>query len=121
MPPSTKPTNVPESGPPQVSFCFRCIGCAFIVESAAKDFRCPHCGNLLEITNPSWEVKNLRIAELKSIWRDRRVSNEALDLSGVWRFRELLPTPASAAGVVTLCEGNTPLYELPQASRATGV
>ena len=33
----------------------------------------------------------------------------------------MLPTPASEQHVVTLREGNTPLYELPQASRATGV
>jgi threonine synthase len=47
--------------------------------------------------------------------------NEALDLSGVWRFRELLPMPQSEESVVTLREGNTPLYELPQSSRATGI
>jgi len=39
----------------------------------------------------------------------------------VWRFRELLPTPQSEQQVVTLREGNTPLYELPQSSRITGV
>jgi threonine synthase len=55
------------------------------------------------------------------LWRERRTLNEALDLSGVWRFRELLPVPASEEHVVTLREGNTPLYELPQSSRNTGV
>jgi len=44
-----------------------------------------------------------------------------LDLSGVWRFRELLPAPESADFVISLREGNTPLYELPQSSRITGV
>jgi threonine synthase len=58
---------------------------------------------------------------LKSIWRDRRSSNAALDLSGVWRFREMLPAPESVAQVISLREGNTPLYELPQASHRTGV
>ncbi|MFZ0774813.1 MAG: threonine synthase [Candidatus Sulfotelmatobacter sp.] len=58
---------------------------------------------------------------MKSIWRQRRCSNAALDLSGVWRFRELLPTPESEGRVITLREGNTPLYELPQSSRSTGV
>jgi threonine synthase len=58
---------------------------------------------------------------LKSTWRARRSSNEALDLSGVWRYRELLPNPALAQHVVTLREGNTPLYELPRCARLTGV
>jgi threonine synthase len=58
---------------------------------------------------------------LKSLWRERRTLNEALDLSGVWRFREFLPAPQSEQQVVTLREGNTPLYDLPQSSRSTGV
>ncbi|MGA9447736.1 MAG: pyridoxal-phosphate dependent enzyme, partial [Candidatus Sulfotelmatobacter sp.] len=58
---------------------------------------------------------------MKSSWRERRSSNAALDLSGVWRFRELLPVPKSEQYVVTLREGNTPFYELPLSSRITGV
>ncbi len=105
----------------QATFVFRCIGCAAIARSTAHDFRCPQCGNLLEITDPSWNSASLQAASLKSLWHERRSSNAALDQSGVWRFRELLPTPASVGHVVTLREGNTPLYELPQCSRITGV
>jgi threonine synthase len=74
---------------------------------------------LLEITDSLWNSRNP--AALKSLWRERRSLNAPLDMSGVWRFRELLPSPASDRHVVTLREGNTPLYELPQASRSTGV
>ncbi len=88
-------------------------------ESAAQDFCCANCANLLEITDTSWKSRNP--TALKSLWRERRTLNESLDLSGVWRFRELLPVPADEQRVVTLREGNTPLYELPQASRTTGV
>jgi threonine synthase len=111
------------SGPtlPQVTFCFRCIGCGSVASEASQDFRCSHCGNLLEITYPAWKSPGLHASTLKSVWRERRSSNAALDLSGVWRFRELLPTPASETQIVTLREGNTPLYELSQASRNTGV
>jgi threonine synthase len=120
MPPSTTSENASEPRLPQAIFFFRCIGCASLTPSAAQDFRCSQCNNLLEITNPSWK-SSLPAAALKSLWRERRGSNAALDLSGVWRFRELLPAPASAQQVVTLREGNTPLYELQQSSRATGV
>jgi threonine synthase len=108
-------------GAPKASFRFRCIGCGSITDSAGQDFRCPQCANLLEITDPSWKSSCLSAAALKSVWRKRRDSSAPVDLSGVWRFRELLPTPHSEQAVVTLREGNTPLYELPQSSRITGV
>src|SRR5437588_5082011 len=108
-----------EAGRPQATFSFRCIGCGSATHAAAQDFRCTHCGNLLEITDSSW--KSGSATTLKKVWRERRSSNSALDLSGVWRFRELLPQPASEQHVVTLREGNTPLYALPQSSRSTGV
>jgi threonine synthase len=102
-------------------FVFRCIGCATVSSNAAQDFRCTRCGNLLEITADSWGSPRLNAVKLQSTWRERKKSNALLDLSGVWRFRELLPNPASEQHVVTLREGNTPLYELPHSSRSTGV
>ncbi|MGB5152396.1 MAG: threonine synthase [Candidatus Sulfotelmatobacter sp.] len=117
MPPSA--TSEKGSAPGQGTFRFRCIGCGSVNASAAQDFRCSDCGNLLEITNSSWNLQN-PIA-LKTLWRERRTLNEAIDLSGVWRFREFLPAPQSEQEIVTLREGNTPLYELPQSSRITGV
>jgi len=110
-----------QTGAPKASFRFRCIGCGSIADSAGQDFRCPQCANLLEITDPSWKSSCLSAAALKSQWRKRRDSSAPVDLSGVWRFRELLPAPHSEQAVVTLREGNTPLYELPQSSRRTGV
>jgi threonine synthase len=112
-------TSEKGSQPSQTTFRFRCIGCGSIASSAAQDFRCPECSNLLEITDSSWNSRNP--VALKSLWRERRTLNAALDLSGVWRFRELLPAPQSEEHVVTLREGNTPLYELPQSSQMTGV
>jgi threonine synthase len=117
MPPSA--TSEKGSEPSQATFRFRCIGCGSITASAAQDFRCSECGNLLEIADSSWNSQNP--TALKSLWRERRTLDEAIDLSGVWRFRELLPAPASEQEIVTLREGNTPLYELPQSSRSTGV
>jgi threonine synthase len=117
MPPSA--TSEKGSEPSHATFRFRCIGCGSVTASAAQDFRCSECGNLLEIADSSWNSQNP--TALKSLWRERRTLDEAIDLSGVWRFRELLPAPASEQEIVTLREGNTPLYELPQSSRSTGV
>jgi threonine synthase len=121
MPLSATPNRQSPPSQSKATFAFRCIGCAAITASASLDFRCSKCGNLLEIIDPSWKSSNLSADTLKSVWRERRRSNAALDLSGVWRFRELLPAPDSADQVITLREGSTPLYELPQSSRRTGV
>ena len=110
---------------PQPAFSFRCIACGHASESAGQDFRCAHCGDLVEIVNPQWSESDQKLAlqpdRLKSIWKQRRLSPAPADLSGVWRFRELLPVLASEQNIITLREGNTPLYELPQCSRITGV
>jgi len=99
----------------------RCIACGATPDSAGKDFRCTVCGDLLEFYFPGWTSgAPAEPAALKLLWLNRRTSREALDQSGVWRFRELLPH-ISAEHAITLREGNTPLYHLPRCARATGV
>ena len=71
---------------------------------------------------PSWSAGLApEPSALKSLWRERRTSNQALDSSGVWRFREVLPELDDWASAITLREGNTPLYDLPRCARSAGV
>lgn len=102
-------------------FSFRCIACGSVRSETGQDFRCGECGDLLEITYPQWKESKPEAEKLKADWRTRRLSNCAADLSGVWRFREVLPLLEDHSDVITLREGNTPLYELPQCARITGV
>jgi threonine synthase len=95
----------------------RCISCGDTPETAGQDFRCAHCGDLLEFVFPG---RSLDPHALKSLWLARKTSREALDQSGVWRFRELLP-PIPAEHAITLREGNTPLYSLPRCARLVGL
>ena len=100
----------------------RCISCAATPDSAGEDFRCAACGDLLEFSFPGW-TSDSPVADpavLKALWLVRRTSRNALDQSGVWRFRELLPH-IPEEHVITLREGNTPLYELPRCARAAGL
>ena len=96
----------------------RCFGCGARVarEEAKPDFRCSVCGDLFEVEYPGWGQRKgndrPNAGALKWLWRERRCSSEALDHSGVWRFRELLPILDSFGNAVTLREGNTPLYHL---------
>ena len=107
----------------RTTFRYRCIGCGDLSDAASRDFRCSHCRDLLEITYPGWKSaqRSLNSGDLKSTWKQRRLSTSSVDLSGVWRFRELLPSLESEQQVITLREGNTPLYGMPQCGRIVGV
>ena len=113
---STSGPSVSES-----QYQFRCIACGHVSDSAEQDFRCGSCGDLLEIIYPFWKEGGPDPAQVKFIWQDRKVSFSPIDLSGVWRFRDVLPMLGGPEEAVTLHEGNTPVYELPQCSRITGV
>jgi threonine synthase len=99
----------------------RCIGCG---QTALADrFRCEHCRDLLEIIYPGWEERGparLDAASLKRLWLGRRASTNLVDQSGVWRFREILPE-ISQPQIITIREGNTPLYSLPHCAQSAGV
>ncbi len=105
----------------------RCFGCGERIsgQDARPDFRCVQCGDLFEVEYAGWSRRQgpdrPNPGALKWLWRERRCSSEALDQSGVWRFRELLPILDNFGNAVTLREGNTPLYSLPRAAKALGV
>ena len=107
----------------------RCTGCDRRIPAAeaAPNFRCLHCDDLFEIEYkwsrdaPGMSAANLpNTGALKYLWQERRTSSQPVDASGVWRFRDLLPI-VEETQVVTLREGNTPLYDLPRCAKATGL
>ncbi len=59
-------------------------------------------------------------AAFRACWRARVGSLDPRDRSGVWRFRDVLPF-GDAAPIVTLAEGNTPLYDAPRCAKYSGV
>jgi threonine synthase len=105
----------------QKNFRFRCIDCGALSDAAGQDFRCGTCGDLLEITYPAWNDAPPDAASLQLAWKNRRLSSSPADLSGVWRFRDLLPTLEDDGQVISLREGSTPLYPLPQCAHIVGV
>jgi threonine synthase len=79
---------------------------------AERIYVCADCGGLLEIA-PFDQLPEP--SALPAIWKARRESFVPADRSGVWRFRELLPFPADVP-LVSLGEGNTPLYDAPRSA-----
>jgi threonine synthase len=92
----------------------RCInpGCGGTLPLDDTAFVCPKCGGLVDVAY-DWPRLSLpkSLAEFESKWADRA---NPLNLSGVWRFRELLPF-APPDKILTIGEGQTILQ------RADGV
>ena len=118
----------------QDSHLLRCTGCARVIALAdlRENFRCPECGDLYEVEYPAWSGQNgngqavaarralPNPSALKWLWKERRSSTELKDQSGVWRFRELLPILRDEQHIVSLREGNTPLYHMVRTADLTG-
>lgn len=79
---------------------------------------CPGTGDLLDVQY-DWDRVPVpaSLREFEARWSSRR---NPLDLSGVWRFRELLPF-APPDQIVTIGEGQTILQDSPQVARYVGM
>jgi threonine synthase len=97
------------------NFVQRCIesDCGTVHSLDEPIYVCATCGGLLDIEWLDATVQST--AALQSLWESRKTSLKSRDRSGVWRFREVLPF-AQDAPVVSLLEGNTPLYQAPRSA-----
>ncbi len=96
------------------SFIQRCIepDCQTEYKIDERLYVCSRCGGLLDVV---WGDTVVDADSLRKLWRERKSSLDVRDRSGVWRFREFLPF-AEDVEVVSLGEGNTPLYEAPRSA-----
>ena len=98
----------------------RCVQCGTVQRRPGSLFRCGECNELLEVIYPDWGALDADAARLKQVWKQRRSSNEPQDVSGVWRYRELLPG-IERQNMITMGEGNTPLAPLKESARSLGL
>ncbi len=102
-------------------FSFRCINdtCRREFEISRKLYQCPVCHDLLDIV---YDFQAVDPDRLKRVFRERRTSNDPLDQSGVWRYREFLPfLEADYPLVVTMGEGNNPVLQAPASAKYIGL
>jgi threonine synthase len=99
-----------------MSFIQRCIEteCRSLYDINERIYTCTKCGGLLDV-----EIA-IDAGPYRAIWEQRKSSLNPIDRSGVWRFREVLPFNDDV-DVVTLGEGNTPLYDAPRSATYAGL
>jgi len=93
----------------------RCSAC-----DLALDIDAPVCGSCGELPAFVLDPSSFRAGDIRERAQTRRGSIDPRDRSGVWRFRELLP-PIADAAIVTLREGDVPLYDAPRGAAYAGV
>lgn len=98
----------------------RCINpaCRSTVDLADTTFHCPICGSLLDVAY-DWARLPIpkSLTEFEHKWSNR---SEALDFSGVWRFRQLFPF-ALDDRIVTIGEGQTLCQRADAVARYVGL
>lgn len=91
-----------------------CIHCQRRFDALQPIYQCGVCGDLLDVIYP---LANLDPKKLKIDFLNRKLSPATQDQSGVWRFRELLSFVEDSNSIISLKEGNTPLWEAPRAAK----
>jgi threonine synthase len=98
----------------------RCIQpeCGIVYGVRERVYVCPQCSGPLEI-----DCRLVAPADpsvLRQRWATRAVSKDPVNASGVWRYREVLPFEEPIP-IVTLFEGNTPIYRAPRSAEYCSV
>lgn len=96
----------------------QCIACSATFPTSQPLYQCPTCGDLLDV---NYNLDSLDAIELKERWHQRRLSRRPIDISGVWRYRELIPFYGQEENIVTFPEGNTALISAPRSARYAGL
>ncbi|OYT73543.1 MAG: threonine synthase [Chloracidobacterium sp. CP2_5A] len=111
---------MPDEAFPRAVAYLQCIEptCRATYDAGERIYACEQCGGLLDV---QYEWRQARLTDLLATFDARRASFHPHDVSGVWRFRELFPFATSPSQVVTLGEGNTPLWDAPRSARYAGL
>ena len=98
----------------------RCINraCGAAYSLRERIYLCPKCGETLEIDCRLARPKNPDF--LRRSWAAGAKSKLPRDASGVWRYHALLPFGEDAP-LVTLFEGNTPVFQAPRSAEYCGL
>ena len=101
---------------------FRCIaGCAGTYPLEQVIYRCPSCGELLEVVHDLDALRTRTADEWKALFASRWRSIEEPWGSGVWGKHEWVAPQLEARHIVSMLEGGTHLTPVPRFAAALGL
>jgi threonine synthase len=101
---------------------FRCIaGCAGGYPLEQVIYRCPRCGDLLEVVHDLEALRTRSAAEWKALFAERWRSPAEPWGSGVWGKHEWVAPQLEPANIVSMLEGGTHLTRVPRFAAALGL
>src|SRR5450432_2246433 len=101
---------------------FHCIaGCAGGYPLDRVIYRCPRCGNLLEVVHDLAALRTRSAAEWKTLFDARWRSTEEPFGSGVWGKHEWVAPQLATTNVVSMLEGGTHLTRVPRYANEIGL
>ena len=104
----------------QTLSALRCIACDDVVETRTYRFRCPSCGDLLQVEHDLDQLRG-RFEDLKARFNERLTHMRGPYASGIWRYHELILPDLPLKDIVSQPEGSTGLYQREAISRFVGV
>jgi threonine synthase len=107
---------------PHYDAWFQCIsGCSERYELTEIIYRCPACGDLLEVVHDIDALKQRSAHDWRHLFQSRAHSNQWPYGSGVWGKKELVCPVVDNDNVVSMYEGNTNLFWAERLGREIGV
>jgi threonine synthase len=101
---------------------FRCIaGCSGAYPLERVIYRCPTCGDLLEVVHDLAALRERSAAQWKQLFAERWRSVEEPYGSGVWGKHEWVAPELATSNIVSFLEGVTQLTRVPHLARELGL
>src|SRR6185312_16175966 len=101
---------------------FRCIaGCSGSYPLEQVIYRCPTCGDLLEVVHDMAALRERSAADWKQLFAERWRSVDEPYGSGVWGKHEWVAPQLATDNIVSFLEGVTHLTRVPHLARELGL
>lgn len=102
---------------------FRCIDdrCAATFSLDQVIYNCDRCGSLLRVEHDIERLKSRSADEWRALFDERRGSSRFPFESGVWRFKEWINPTIDDASIVSMLEGNSPMFKVDRLGAKLGL
>ncbi|NIR47452.1 threonine synthase [candidate division KSB1 bacterium] len=101
---------------------YHCInGCSGDYPLIDIIYRCPKCGDLLEVQHDLDALRSKSPQEWKTLFEQRFAQTDGPHTSGIWSKQEWVAPKIDLGNIISIGEGRTPLFHPEHLARHTGI